>query len=124
MDPHAASAASSMAWWARLARPDPWAPRQSPSQAFNSGVAVGSQRSSIPTAVASARLAVAVWGEPRSTQSPRCQPRQARRTWRQKAWWVTAVQSSVIRHSTWPLVTLSAPWMTRRAWLPVMGTSA
>jgi hypothetical protein len=124
MYPHAASAASSMAWLARLANPNPLAPRQSPSQAFNSGVAVGNQRVSIPNAVASARLALAVWGEPRSTKSTMCQPRQAWRTWRKKAWWVAAVQSSVISSSTWPLVTLSAPWMTRRACLPVMGTSA
>lgn len=32
---------------------------------------------------------------------------------------VAAVQGSVIRHSVGPLMRLSAPWMTRRAWLPV-----
>ena len=73
----AASAASSMDWPARLASPDPLAPHQSPSHAFSSGVAVGRQRTSRPKAVARARLALAVWGEPRSAKSTLCPPRQA-----------------------------------------------
>ena len=120
----AASAESSIDWPARLANPEPLAPRQRPSHAFSSGVAVGSQRTCRPRAVARARLATAVWGAPRSAKRTTCQPRQAWRTWRKTAWWVAAVQCSVMRSSTWPVAMFSAPWITRRAWWPVIGTSA
>jgi hypothetical protein len=120
----AASAASSMDGPARLASPEPFAPRQRPSHAFSSGVAVGSQRSPRPKAVARGRLAVAVWGEPRSAKRPMCQPRPAWRTWRQKAWGGAAGQCSGMRRSPWPVVMLSAPWSTRRAWWPGMGPAA
>jgi hypothetical protein len=58
---HAASAASSMDWQARWASPELLAPRHSPSHAFTSGVVVGSQHVSIPSAGTSARLVFAVW---------------------------------------------------------------
>ena len=89
--------------------------------AFNSGVALGSNRVSIfRHSWAQARAALC-W-EARSSKSTRFQPRQWARINLRNASCESWVQSSVINNARSPLRILIAPWRTRLLWVPLIGT--
>ena len=92
------------------------------SMAFNSGVAFGRSRTSIPSSSAHARLTGDLCCDARSSNSTMFQPRQCDRTIARNVWWVSLVHSSVISRQTSPLLTLIAPWRIRLERLPVIGT--
>jgi len=92
------------------------------SIAFNSGVARGSKRISIPKHSAHHKLSGAVCCPARSSKSTMSQPHQWDRTWDRNLRDVTWFHSFVTSNTTSPVPTLIAPCRMRRLWLPVIGT--
>ena len=89
--------------------------------AFNSGVARGSNRVSI-FRLSRAQTRAALCWLARSSKTTRFQPRQGPRIVWRNASCASWVQSSVISNARSPLRRLIAPWSTRLACSPLIGT--
>lgn len=94
------------------------------STGFNSGQAVGSQRSSTPSSLAMERLALAVCGLPRSRNRTMFHPRQQRRMrdkWSRHVW---PFQRSTTSMHRCPEAMLIVPYNAALLRLPVTATLA
>jgi hypothetical protein len=123
MYPQACSINSSIQRVGRLARAFPFKCRQIPSTGFSSGQATGSQCNSMPNSLASLKLPLAVWGEPRSRNSTMFQPRHWAFRWRRCSWKLSWFQFRAWFKQMAPVLTFKAPYSTPLCRLPMMGTA-